>query len=102
MENKNLEFKKFKGMKVDYMCGELSCISEGDKISWYWNPEKYCESYFLYGKTNTREGVELEKEILSVLETDYFYDSVMTVIQNGMNKEFDGEMFSYLYRKLKK
>jgi len=102
MENKNLEFRKFKGVKVDYMYGQLSCINEGDKILWYWAPEKYCESYYLYGKINTREDVELEKEILSVLETDYFYDYVMTVIENGMKKEFDGEMFSYLYRKLKK
>jgi len=38
----------------------------------------------------------------TLLETDYFYDYVMTVIENGMKKEFDGEMFSYLYRKLKK
>lgn len=101
MENKNLEFKKFKGMKVNYMYGELSCISEDDMISWYWNPHKYCESYFLYGRPNTKEDVDLEKEILSVLETNYFYDSIMTVIEKGMKKESDGELFSYLYRKLK-
>lgn len=89
--------EEIKGFNMKYMNGDLMCLKRGNMTEWYWTPDNYAITYFLFG---TEAEVDLREETEAFLENGALEDYVMATIKEGMEESKDSDMFAELYDSL--
>lgn len=89
--------EKIKGFNIKYMNGDLMCLKRGVMTEWYWTPEGYGTTYFLFG---TEAEVDLREKTEAYLENGALEDYIMATIKREMEDSEDSDMFAEIYDRL--